>query len=221
MAKLVWSEPAKKSFETGVSKGVLFPTNNGVYQEGVAWPGITKFSENPSGGESTKLYADNGVYLNLLSNEEFAFSLSAYMYPDEFGTCDGSSEIVKGVTAGQQTRLPFGFSCQTKVGNEANKESGYKIHLVYGCLASPSEKSYETVNESPTAIEFSWDVTTTPVEVGAFKPTAHLTIDSTKCDPTKLAAFEKTLYGDESTTSKLPLPNEVIQALTPASPGKQ
>lgn len=209
MSKLVWDKTGERKYETGVSKGVLYPQSNGTYPKGVAWNGLTAVNESPSGAEATPLYADNIKYLNLMSAEEFGATIEAYMYPDEFAECNGEKDLVAGVSVGQQKRTPFGLSYQTKVGSDTDNDLGYKIHLIYGALAAPSEKAYATVNDSPEAITFSWEVSTTPVEVSGAKPTASLTIDSTKVDPAKLAAFEKILYGDADAEARLPLPDEV------------
>lgn len=211
MAKLVWDQTGERLFETGVEKGVLFPYKNGAYEKGVAWNGLTGVSESPSGAESNALYADNIKYLDLVSTEEFGATIEAYTYPDEFMECDGSKDIATGVVIGQQKRIPFGFSYVTQIGNDADgTDHGYKIHLVYGAKATPSSKDYATINDNPDAITFSWEITTTPVDVPGAKPTAHITIDSTKADKDKLTAFKKVLYGDTETESRLPLPNEVI-----------
>lgn len=212
MSKIKWDQTGERYYETGVSKGVLYPQINGVYQKGVAWNGLTAVNESPSGAEATPLYADNIKYLNLISAEEFGATVEAYTYPDEFAACNGEGELAAGVTVGQQKRSPFGLSYQTKIGNDVDSDLGYKIHLIYGALAAPSEKAYATVNDSPEAITFSWELTTTPVEVPGMKPTASLTIDSTKVDKAKLAELEKLLYGsDEESGSepKLPTPAEV------------
>ena len=211
--KLVWDETGKRFYETGVSKGVLYPQANGIYPKGVAWNGLTAVTESPSGAEATPLYADNIKYLNLMSAEEFGATIEAYTYPDEFGACNGEAALVEGVTIGQQKRTPFGMSYQTKVGNDVDSELGYKIHLIYGALAAPSEKAYATVNDSPEAITFSWEVTTTPVEVEGFKPTASLIIDSTKVEAEKLKAIEDILYGTAEVEARLPLPNEVLSII--------
>lgn len=212
MAKLVWDQSGERFYETGVSKGVLYPMTAGEYTKGVAWNGLTAVTESPSGAEASPLYADNIKYLNLISNEEFGATIEAYTYPDEFAACDGSAAIAEGVMAGQQKRNSFGFSYVTKLGNDTDgADHGYKLHLVYGCLATPSEKSYATVNESPEAITFSWTVTTTPVEVPGLKPTSCITIDSTKVNKDKLAALEGMLYGTESEEAKLPTPTELAE----------
>lgn len=210
MTKLKWDQTGERLYETGVSKGVLYPLVSGAYPKGVAWNGLTAVNENPSGAEPTPLYADNIKYLNLMSAEEFGATIEAYMYPDEFSECNGEAELTEGVAIGQQARKLFGLSYQTKIGSDQNNDLGYKIHLIYGALAAPSEKAYATVNDSPEAITFSWEISTTPVEVTGFKPTASLVIDSTKVAPEKLAAFEKILYGDEQTEARLPLPDEVV-----------
>ena len=209
MPKIKWDQTGERYYETGVSKGVLYPYANNAYAKGVAWNGLINVSESPEGAEATPLYADNIKYLNLMSAEEFKATIEAYTYPDEFAACNGEASLEQGVSIGQQKRSQFGLSYQTKIGNDVDSELGYKIHLVYGALAAPSEKAYATVNDSPEAITFSWEISTTPVEVPGFKPTASLVIDSTKVDPTKLAEFEKKLYGDETNEATLPLPSEV------------
>lgn len=209
MPKIKWDQTGERYYETGVSKGVLYPYANNAYANGVAWNGLINVSESPEGAEATPLYADNIKYLNLMSAEEFKATIEAYTYPDEFAACNGEASLEEGVSIGQQKRSQFGLSYQTKIGNDVDSELGYKIHLVYGALAAPSEKTYATVNDSPEAITFSWEISTTPVEVPGFKPTASLVIDSTKVDPTKLAEFEKKLYGDETNEATLPLPSEV------------
>lgn len=215
--KLKWDQTGERVYETGVSKGVLYPLANGVYNKGVAWNGLTAVTESPSGAESTPLYADNIKYLNLMSAEDFGATIEAYTYPDEFAECNGEKSLAEGVVAGQQKRTPFGMSYQTKVGNDTDPEAGYKLHLIYGAQAAPSEKAYATVNDSPEAITFSWEVTTTPVEVPGMKPTASITIDSTKVDKAKLTALEEILYGKEADSeggtaveARLPLPSEII-----------
>ncbi len=214
MSKLIWDKIGERFYETGVEKGVLYPYKNSKYGTGVAWNGLTAVNERPSGAEPNPLYADDIKYLNLMSNEEFAATIEAYTYPDEFAECDGSAEIATGVVIGQQSRIPFGFSYVTKEGNDTDGTNhGYKIHLVYGCQAAPSEKNYATINDSPEAITFSWEVSTTPVAVDGHKPTATVEIDSTKVDATKLAAFEKVLYGDETNEPRLPLPDEIATLL--------
>ena len=216
MSKLVWDETGKRYYETGVRQGVLYPMNeSGAYPKGVAWNGLTAVTESPSGAEATALYADDIKYLNLMSAEEFGATIEAYTYPDEFAACNGEAELVPGVTIGQQARQAFGMSYRTVLGNDVDGEShGYKLHLIYGALAAPSEKGYSTINDSPDAITFSWEISTTPVSVNNFKPTASITIDSTKVNAEKLAALEKILYGDTEVEPRLPLPNEVAQIMT-------
>lgn len=215
MAKITWDDTGKRIYETGVKMGVLYPqADGGTYPQGVAWNGLTAVTESPSGAEPTPLYADDIKYLTLMSAEEFGATIEAYTYPDEFAECDGSAELVTGVTIGQQPRKAFGMSYRTVIGNDIkNNNYGYKIHLIYGALAAPSEKAYATINDSPEAITFSWEVSTTPVAVEGFNPTASLIIDSTKVDTEKLAALEAALYGSESEEARLPLPNEVAQIL--------
>ena len=216
MPKLTWDNTGERLFETGVKQGVLYPIqSDGKYTKGVAWNGLTAVTESPSGAEATPLYADDIKYLNLLSNEEFGATIEAYTYPDEFAECDGSAELATGVMIGQQKRKVFGLCYRTTIGNDVDgNDHGYKLHLIYGCLAAPSETAYSTINDSPEAITFSWEVTTTPVNVEGFKPTSQITIDSTKADPTKLAALEAVLYGGESTEAKLPLPDEVATLMS-------
>lgn len=221
MSKLVWDKTGERLYETGVKQGVLYPMDaNGAYPKGVAWNGLTNVTESPSGAEATALYADDIKYLNLMTNEEFGGTIEAYTYPDEFAECDGSASLATGVYIGQQARKTFGFCYRTTIGNDVESNAhGYKLHLVYGALASPSEKAYATINDSPEAITFSWEFSTTPVNVTGFKPTACLTIDSTKVDAEKLAALEKILYGDdtgEAATARLPLPDEVAQVMAAA-----
>lgn len=215
MPKLLWDQTGQRLYETGVNKGVLYPqASTGLYPKGVAWNGLTAVTESPSGAEATPLYADNIKYLNLMSAEEFGATIEAYMYPDEFAACNGEAELTAGVSIGQQARTSFGLSYQTIVGNDVDSNAhGYKIHLIYGALAAPSEKAYATVNDSPEAITFSWEVTTTPVEVSGFKPTATLVIDSTKVEAEKMAAIEAILYGSESEDARLPLPDEVLSII--------
>lgn len=215
MSKLVWDKTGERYYETGVKNGVLYlQGEGGVYNKGVAWNGLTAVTESPSGAEATALYADDIKYLNLMSAEEFGATVEAYTYPDEFAECDGSASLVPGVTIGQQTRKAFGLCYRTVLGNDVkNNDYGYKLHMIYGALAAPSEKSYATINDSPEAITFSWELTTTPVAVDGFKPTASLTIDSTKVDATKLAALEAILYGSESEEARLPLPSEIAELM--------
>lgn len=222
MARLTWDDTGKRFYETGVKQGVLYVQEGGTYPTGVAWNGLTAVTESPSGAEPTPLYADDIKYLNLLSAEEFGATIEAYTYPDEFMACDGSAELVDGVMISQQTRKTFGLCYRTTLGNDVNgNEHGYKLHLIYGALAAPSEKAYATINDSPEAITFSWEVTTTPVNVTGGKPTASITIDSTKADPDCLAALEDILYGSATGGSggtagpRLPLPDEVKTIMTP------
>lgn len=224
MSKLVWDKTGEHFYETGVDHGVLYPqATGGTYPKGVAWNGLMTVTESPSGAEPTPLYADNIKYLNLLSVEEFAATIEAYTYPDEFAECDGSKALVDGVTIGQQKRKAFGMCYRTALGNDVDGNShGYKLHIIYGAMAAPSEKAYATINDSPEAITFSWELSTTPVSVTGAQPTASLTIDSTKVDPTKLAALELILYGKDPTTKegtdgvdpRLPLPDEIKTLMT-------
>ena len=210
MTKLNWDVQGERYYETGVSKGVLYTFKEGKYSKGVAWNGLTAVTESPSGAEPTPLYADNIKYLNLLSNEEFAATVEAYTYPDEFAECDGSAELAVGVSVGQQKRIPFGLSYVTKLGNDTDgQDHGYKIHLIYGALAKPTQKNYATINDSPEAITFSWELSTTPVAVPNMKPTACITIDSTKVGSDKLKKIEDKLYGTESEEATLPTPTEL------------
>lgn len=210
MTALTWDTTGKRLYETGVDHGVLYVRDgNGNYPTGVAWNGLTTVTESPSGAEPTPLYADNIKYLNLLSVEEFGATIEAYTYPDEFAACDGTATPSVGVGIGQQTRSVFGLVWRTKVGNDVTPDLGYKYHLAYGCLAAPSEKAYGTINDTPDAISFSWDVTTTPVSVTGLKPTALVVIDSTKADPTKLATLTDLLFGAAAITPQLPLPDAV------------
>lgn len=221
MSKIVWDKTGERTYETGVKNGVLYPQENGAYPLGVAWNGLTAVTESPSGAEATPLYADDIKYLNLMSAEEFGATIEAYTYPPEFEKCDGSASITTGVSIGQQTRKSFGLSYKTTLGNDVDgNEYGYKLHIIYGALAAPSEKGYSTINDSPEAITFSWEVTTTPVSVSVegLKPTASIVIDSTKADKDKLKALEEILYGKDPTTPegddgvapRLPLPDEII-----------
>lgn len=199
MSKLQWDKVGEHFYETGVDHGVLYPmsSNGQTYSAGVAWNGLTAVTESPEGSEVSPIYADNIKYLNLRSAEDFKATIEAYTYPEEFEECDGSAALVAGVKIGQQVRKSFGFAYRTKIGNDLNSDLGYKIHLIYGASAAPSERSYETVNDSPDAITFSWEVSTIPVEVSGFKPTAHVEIDSTKIDDAKLQLLEAALYGTE------------------------
>lgn len=218
MAKLTWDDTGKRLYETGVKQGVLYLLDGtGAYKNAVAWNGLTAVTESPSGAEATALYADDIKYLSLMSAEEFGATIEAYTYPEEFGQCDGSASLATGVYIGQQARKTFGLCYKTTLGNDvAGNDYGYKLHLIYGALAAPSEKAYATINDSPEAITFSWELTTTPVNVAGFKPTASIVIDSTKADPTCLAALEAKLYGGEASEPELPLPDEVKTLMTPA-----
>lgn len=218
MSKLVWDQSGKRLYETGVDHGVLYPIQTGgVYSKGVAWNGLTAVTESPSGADVNDIYADNMKYLGLVGAEKFGATVEAYTYPDEFAECDGSVELVKGATIGQQNRKVFGMVYRTVIGNDVDgNEHGYKLHLIYGATAAPSEKAYNTINEDPEAITFSWELSTTPVNVTGHKPTASLTIDSTKADPAKLAELEKILFGDTETEPHLPLPDEIAQLLNVA-----
>lgn len=217
MPKLTWDASGERLYETGVKQGVLYVMGSNGYGNGVAWNGLTAITESPSGAESTPLYADDIKYLDLRSTEEFGATIEAYTYPDEFAACDGSASLADGVSIGQQARKMFGLCYRTTVGNDTDgTDHGYKLHLIYGATASPSEKAYETINDSPEAITFSWEITTTPVSVTGFKPTASITIDSTKADPTCLAALEEKLYGGTSAEPTLPLPDEVKTIMTKA-----
>ena len=220
MAKIEWDKTGERLYETGVKNGVLYVQEGGAYPKGVAWNGLTAVTESPSGAEATPLYADDIKYLNLISTEEFGATIEAYTYPDEFAACDGSASLVDGVMIGQQARKTFGLCYRTTIGNDTNgNDYGYKLHIIYGALAAPSEKAYATINDSPEAITFSWEVTTTPVNVTGAKPTASITIDSTKADPTKLAALEDILYGKDGEPGnepRLPLPDEIRTLMTAA-----
>ena len=220
MSKIIWDAVGQRTYETGVSNGVLFPMGTGgLYATGVAWNGLVSVTESPSGAEPSPIYADNTKYLNLMSTEEFGASIEAYTYPDEFAECDGSAQIATGVTIGQQPRKTFGLCYRTALGNDVDgTDHGYKIHLIYGALASPSEKAYQTINDSPEAITLSWEVATTPIVVAGYKPTASLSIDSTKVEASKMAALEKLIYGSDGTADplvtatepSLPTPAEII-----------
>ena len=220
MAKLVWDKTGDRLYETGVKNGVLYIPTAGVYSKGVAWNGLTAVTESPSGAEATALYADDIKYLSLMSTEEFGATIEAYTYPDEFAACDGSAELADGVMIGQQKRSTFGLCYKTTIGNDTEgNDHGYKLHIIYGALAKPSERAYATINDSPEAITFSWEITTTPVNVTGAKPTASLVIDSTKADPSKLAALEDILYGKDGEPGnepRLPLPDEIKTLMTAA-----
>lgn len=221
MAKLVWDKTGDRLYETGVKNAVLYVRDSGgAYSKGVAWNGITAVTESPSGAESNPLYADDIKYLNLISNEDFGATIEAYTYPDEFAECDGSAEIVAGVKIGQQKRKTFGLCYRTTLGNDVDgNDHGYKLHIIYGATAAPSERAYATINDSPEAITMSWELSTTPVTVTGFKPTAHLEIDSTKVKAAELTAFEEILYGKdgaEQTGPRLPLPDEIATLFTAA-----
>lgn len=214
MAKLIWDETGKRTYETGVDQGVLYVEASGAYPKGVAWNGLISVTESPSGAEANAFYADNMKYLNLMSAEDFGASIEAYIYPEEFEACDGTAELAKGVKIGQQTRSRFGLCYRTRIGNDVEgDEHGYKLHLIYGAMATPSERAYQTVNDSPEPNTFSWEISTTPVSVSGKKPTACLTIDSTAVDSEKLTKLEAILYGSDATgdTSgpRLPLPDEI------------
>lgn len=221
MPKLVWDQTSERLYETGVDHGVLFVQKpDGTYNTGVAWNGLTAVTESPSGGDENKIYADNINYVSLRATEDFGATIEAYTYPDEWGVCDGSAEPAEGVFIGQQKRNAFGFVYRTRIGNDTEMDAhGYKLHLVYNATASPSEKNYQTVNDSPEAITFSWEVTTTPVPVEGYRPTAQITIDSTKVDAAKLKTFEETIFGSENGESTLPSPELVIKAFKTTTEG--
>ena len=215
MPKLEWDKSGEKLYETGVKNCALYVFRNNAYDKGIAWNGITGITESPSGAEASPLYADDIKYLNLISNEDFGATLEAYTYPKEFEECDGTAEISNGVSIGQQNRKTFGLVYKTTLGNDVDGNSyGYKIHVIYGCLAAPSEKAYASINDSPEAITFSWELSTTPVEVNGFKPTSTITIDSTKIDAAKLKKLEDKLYGSETGEATLLLPNEIMALLS-------
>ena len=222
MSKLVWDQTGEREYETGVKNGVLYVQGeSGIYPEGVAWNGLISVTESPSGAEATALYADDIKYLNLMSNEEFGATIEAYMSPEEFDQCDGTASIATGVSIGQQKRKTFGMAYKTTIGNDVDgNDYGYKIHLIYGALAAPSEKAYSTINDSPEAMTLSWEVSTTPVTVDGFKPTATVVIDSTKVDKKKLTALEDILFGSEAKEARLPLPDEIVSIVgTTSEPG--
>lgn len=219
--KLVWDAVGSRIYETGDDHAVLYPQNaDGTYEAGVAWNGITAVTQSPSGAESSPLYADNIKYVDLRSAEEFGATIEAYTYPDEWAECDGSKEVAPGVFAGQQSRRSFGFSYRSLIGNDTQQDQyGYKLHMIYNATASPSEKGYQTVNDSPDAITFSWEISTTPITITGFKPTAEITIDSTKVDQAKLTQLENLLYGTENENPKLPLPDEIVAIFANTSSG--
>lgn len=210
--RLAWDQVGEREYETGVDRGVLYLSDtNGVYDNGYAWNGLTTVTESPSGAESNKQYADNTVYLNLISAEQFGATIEAFTYPDEFGECDGTAEPASGVRVGQQGRRPFGLCYRTLLGDDVEAtDRGYKLHLVYGAQAAPSEKAYATVNDTPEALTFSWEISTTPVNVTGLKPTALITVDSTKVTPANLTALEDILYGTAGGDPRLPLPDEIL-----------
>lgn len=214
MSKVIWDAVGERYYETGTKNGVLYvQKKDGTYENGVAWNGLTAVTESPSGADSTDMYADDIKYASLRATETFGATIEAYTYPDEFAQCDGSAEIAKGVTIGQQNRSAFGFSYRTKISNDTQIDE-YKLHLIYGATASPSEKSYSTINESPDAITFSWEIETTPVNVEGYKPTASLVIDSRKIDKDALKKIEDKLYGTEDAEPQLPTPEEVISIIS-------
>jgi hypothetical protein len=217
--KLKWDQTGEHLYETGVDRGVVFPMVSTSYGAGAAWNGLTSVELNPEGAEPNPFYANNNKYLNIYSNEDMKYTIGAYTYPDEFAECNGEVELVPGVSLGQQTRKPFGFTYRSRIGNDLlGADYGYSIHLLYGGMASPSAKSHNTINETPEPSELSWEVSTTPVAVAGHKPTAHIEIKSTTVDPAKLAAFEAILYGSGDTEARLPLPDEVAELLgTPAA----
>lgn len=219
MAKLIWDATGERLYETGVRNGVLYPLDDqGKYSKGVVWNGLIAVTESPSGAEASPLYADDVKYLNLMAAEEFGATVEAYTYPKEFEACNGSKELTAGVYVGQQDRAVFGLCYRTTIGNDVKSNAyGYKLHIIYGCLAAPSERAYSTINDSPEAITFSWEIATTPVAVEGFKPTATIIIDSTKVDAEKLAALEAKLYGSEDTEAMLPLPDEIASIMGKAA----
>lgn len=214
MSKLKWDQTGERLYETGVDRGVIYPQVDGKYPKGAAWNGLISATLTPSGAEPTALYANNHKYLNLMSVEELGGTIEAYTYPDEFAECDGSASLAEGVRIGQQKRKAFGLCFRTLLGNDSEGDShGYKLHIIYGCLASPSEQANSTVNDSLEAKTMSWEFSTTPVEIEGFEPTSSIEIDSTKVDKAKLAALEKVLYGDETSEAKLPMPDEIVTLL--------
>lgn len=219
MARIIWDNVGERFYEVGVKHGVFYPQKeDGSYPVGVPWNGLTAVTESPSGAEATPLYADDVKYLNLMSAEEFGATIEAYTYPEEFALCDGSAELTPGVLIGQQKRTAFGMCYTTTIGNDIQGNAyGYKLHIIYGALASPSERNYGTINDSPEANTFSWEVKTTPVPVEGHDPTASITIDSTKVSKEALAALEAVLYGSEEAEARLPLPNEIMYIMTEAA----
>lgn len=214
MSKLKWDEVGSRKYETGVSKGVLYKQDStGKYPKGVVWNGLTGVTESPSGADATDFWADNIKYASVRAAETFGATVEAYTYPDDFEECDGSASIAEGVKIGQQARKPFGLCYRTEVGTDTDPTAGYLIHIIYGATASPSQRAYATINDSPDAITFSWELSTTPVNVEGYKPTANLIIDSTKLEETKLKALEAVLYGGESTEASLPLPAEILKLI--------
>ena len=215
MARLIWDEVGQRFFETGVKNGVLYvQKDDGSYDDGVVWNGLTAVTESPSGAEETPLYADDVKYLTLRSAEEFGATVEAYTYPEEFEQCDGSASIAEGITIGQQARRAFGLCYRTSVGNDIQGQNySYKLHLIYGCTVAPSEKSYSTINDNPEAITFSWELSTVPVPVDGFSPTASLVIDASKVDKGKMELLENALFGDDQNEAKLLLPNEIMELI--------
>lgn len=218
MAKLVWDQTSEKLYETGVDRGVVYPQDaTGAYPKGEAWNGLTAVNESPSGAEASPLYANNRKYLNLISNEEFGGTIEAYTYPDSFAACNGEAALADGVMLTQQARTPFGLTYRTLIGNDTEGTAfGYKLHIVYGATAAPSERENATINEDPEAATLSWEFSTVPVDVEGFKPTSHIVINSTKVDAAKLAALEAILYGGEDAEAHLPLPSELTTIFTPS-----
>lgn len=218
--KIVWDAVGERLYNTGVDRGVLYPISTGTYPAGYAWNGLTTVTESPTGGEANPFYADNIKYLNLMSREEFAGSIEAFTYPKEFGACDGSATPTPGVLIDQQARIQFGLAYRVLIGNDVDGDShGYQLHLVWGALATPTEKAHATINDTPEPVQFSWDFTTTPVVTTGFRPISHMVLDSNKVDPALLTAFEVILYGvagTPGTPARLPLPAEVITLMTPA-----
>lgn len=216
MSKIVWDEVGERLYETGVKNGVLYPQDStGAYPKGVAWNGLTAVNENPSGADANDIYADDDLYLTLRGKEIFGATIEAYTYPDEFGVCDGSAELAQGITIGQQTRKAFGLSYRTAIGNDVDGvDHGYKLHLIYGATASPSSKNYQTINDNPEAMTLSWEIKTTPIKVTGHKPTACLTIDSTKVAQGVMKKIEDKLYGTESGEPTLPTPDEILALVT-------